>query len=540
MKIYKIIILLIITLNFSSCFNDDSTGGDRGYDLINPIVIDLNDGKITELQTVDVLDTLEISPVAYKVGVKDAELDFLWTLSSSKYAPVVLGTEMTLKAQITAPVESSNYDLTYRVTDKTTGIFVEKNFRLFVNSEIGKGLLVADTRDEMTSNITLLSVREFNGSRATLEENVIIRNIYEGMYGEKIDGLVTAIGSHYTRAAGTTPAYRCLAIGTTKGILRVDPYLFTIFDRDEASFAVAPEVIKPEKFAYVLNTKEDYMINNGKIHRRTWWADSQKYYWNFTISDLSDVNITHIANTFYQLPLVFDSAGGRLMSLANASEKYITLARFDNNDGVFNPNELSDFECLELTTGYTTTANGASVYCILKHKETGKIYNYVTEISYNINSENHGKPVAIYDFSECPDIDKAIAFTSTHASGSKVLHYATSTDIYSIQLVDATRFNITHEYSVNSGEEITNMMCMKGDREISGLTRYIYPGYDEPFWTQSKDKLLALTIYKEAEKEGIIRTLTMSSTTTGAIEKSPLCENNYGGFGRITSIAFQY
>ena len=159
MKIKTLLVALLGSLFLASCFEDDSS---LNYKLMNPIVIDLGDEPTT--YKVFAFDTLEIKPITYKEGVPDADLSFKWTLEGNTIIPKVIDSTMTLKYMVDVSAQNNAYKLVYEVRDNTTDIIQEQVFDVTVMSPFGSGLIVCDTKDEMTSDVSLIMAYNFTDS----------------------------------------------------------------------------------------------------------------------------------------------------------------------------------------------------------------------------------------------------------------------------------------------------------------------------------------------------------------------------------------
>lgn len=162
MKAYKYFSIFLFILGLASCYKDDSS---VNYKLINPIVIDLGDNgqysASTPTYTLFSMDTLEIKPIVYKEGEIDTNLTFNWTLQGNSIAPTVIGNNMTLKACINVPAEGNAYQLVLDVEDRMTDIHAQQLFNVKVESPFGLGLLVADSKDEKNSDVSLIMSYHF-------------------------------------------------------------------------------------------------------------------------------------------------------------------------------------------------------------------------------------------------------------------------------------------------------------------------------------------------------------------------------------------
>ncbi len=178
-NIFSIAIVAAAASMLSACYGDDSTAN---YKTVNPITI-VDQGA--DALSIYPLDTLRIKPISYKEGRSDADLTFSWTLHNQNIVPTVLGEEMTLKAKMNFQPMGAPYRLVYRVTDPASGLFVEKIYSVTVMSPFGTGLIVCDSRDGQTSDVSLCMHRNFlTGSVA----DTVMRNLFSAFNGRNIDG----------------------------------------------------------------------------------------------------------------------------------------------------------------------------------------------------------------------------------------------------------------------------------------------------------------------------------------------------------------
>jgi len=140
MKVKFIILLFAIAGYFTSCYDDKSN---TSIKVINPLVIDMG-GAPTSMSAF-LLDTLEIKPVVYKIGSDDADLSYKWEISGNDIMPFVMDSTMTLKSIVSVAPNSNPYTIVLTVTDNRTNLQNYEKFSLSVYSNLGKGLIVADT-----------------------------------------------------------------------------------------------------------------------------------------------------------------------------------------------------------------------------------------------------------------------------------------------------------------------------------------------------------------------------------------------------------
>lgn len=526
-KIYTLYLFIAVLLG--SCYKDDSS---LNYKLMNPIVIDMGDAPTS--YSVFAFNMLEIKPIAYKEGVRDANLSFKWTLEGNMIVPTVLDSTMTLKHVIDVRPESNPYKLIYEVKDNTTGIAQEQVFDVTVMSPFGSGLVVCDTKDEQTSDVSLIMAYNFTGSYPK-EQDTIMYDLFSRVNDRKINGVATAIRS---TIYGTN---RSLTIGTDHTIDRVDPFDYSYIDGNGQMFIIDPGYYNVTTIGFEPNSGYELLAITGKIYPRQMQQNNKVYSYYLLTSDLSDYYMGIFCRPAWDNGIGFDEMNGRLLEFNLASK----LNVFSNNripsDAPFNPNQLQGFTCKAMFTG-----DNNQMHIILQEKNpetgealsNGKIYSYVTQRVpwYDDNASENGKPLKIVDLNSYPEIQDAQFFDATETQD--VIYYATKTKIYGINLAVADPI-VTLEYTAPTGEEITSMFIWK---EWQGKIDYSNPNpnSDTPVLSVgNENRMVVLTTYNENKKEGTVRTVAIQTVGTGTLEKNTKLHGAFGGFGRITAINIQ-
>ena len=531
MKVRILFMILLYTAISVSCFKDDSS---LNYRLMNPIVIDMGDEPTS--YSLFAFNTLEIKPMVYKEGVKDADLSFKWTLSGNSIVPMVLDSTMTLKHVIDVSAESNPYKLVYEVTDNTTGIVQEQTFEVTVMSPFGSGLVVCDTKDEQTSDVSLIMAYNFTSSYKK-EQDTVMHDLFSKVNGRKIDGVVTAVKS---TLYGTN---RSLTIGTDHTIDRVDPFNYDYIDGNGDMFIIDPGYYDVTTIGYEPNSGVELLAITGKIYPRSMQQNNKVYSYYLLTSDLSDYYMGIFYRPEWDNGLGFDEQNGRLLEFDLADQLKVFNSDRLPADAPFDWNQLQAFTCLAMFSG-----DNNQMHTILqeKNQETGeplpngKVYSYVTQRVpwYDANASENGKPLKIVDLNKFPEINDVRFFDGSESQD--VIYYATSTKIYSVNLAVADPF-ATLEYTAPKGEEITSMMVWK---EYQGMVDYSNPNPnaapdDRILSASTNNRMIVLTTYSEARKEGVVRTVAIATLGTGTLEKDRTLHGEFGGFGRITATNIQ-
>lgn len=529
MKTKIILLLSCITFLLGSCYEDQSS---LNYRLVNPIVIDMGGAETS--YSVFAYNTLEVKPIIYKEGVKDADLSYKWILSGNTIVPQVLDSTMTLKKEITAKPESNPYKLLLQVTDNTTGIMQEATFDVTVMSPFGNGLVVCDTRDESTSDVSLIMAYNFT-SNYKKENDTIMTNLFSLVNKRKVEGVVTSVRS---TIYGTN---RSLTIGTDHTIDRVDPFDYSYIDGNGSMFIIDPGTYNVATIGYEPNSGYELLSITGKIYPRGMQQNNKVYSYYLLTSDMSDYYIKIFCRPDWDNGIAFDEMNGRLLEFDMAD----ALKVFDSSkltaDAPFDWNKLKEYTCRAMFSG-----DNNQMHIILQEKDPatgeakagGHIYSFITQRVpwYDANAAKNGWPLKVVDLSNCPEIESAQFFDGSESQD--VIYYASRNSIYSVNLA-VSNLIVKKEYEAPQGEEITSMMMWK---KYQGTVDYTNPNpsAENPVLsTSANNRMIVLTTWNDSKKEGTVRTIAIATVGTGTLEKDAKKHGAFGGFGRITAINIQ-
>lgn len=523
MKYMKQIVFICIIMSglLMSCFDDQSN---KDIHVVKPIAMDST--GIGAKQVVAQFEKLQMAPLIYKEGVQDADLSFLWEIKRQK-ASRELGKEMILNAEITEE-PGSDYTILLTVTDNTTSLQAFFTWALTVDKTLGEGLLVADTKDEQTTDLNLIMAYNFTSSKLNDKNDVTMHNLYSKANGENIQGLVKSM-SYVNYASLKNRSITCL---TEDAILRVDPFNCKLMDRDEEVFVLAPEVIAPLAVKTGSRGGTEYLINNGKVHRRnvSGFSDNR----TFRMAYLGDYYCSpHFFLDQYGWKtysgLVYDEMKGhnRFLQIPGGYYNSYMVAFQPYAGGKFDPSNVGDKTCLYIGEG-----EDYSFYAVLRDRKGTDCYLYHLK-----NEEDRGAlGDGYYELKNCNDIARAKFFTAS--PNEEVLYYATEERVYSALFgQDKPEPMTANDYLlVETGEKITSL------RLHSGGGRVYLPAYnptpENPYrWTWSESRILVVTTYNELTKEGKVKVIPIETPGTGILSEE--CIKVYDGFGRIVSVAIQ-
>ena len=142
MKKIDIAIIIVLLSVFTSCYKDLSTEADK-------VIPKIEIGNKDTVLNVSYNDVLRVDPKVSQENRSSEDFSYFWEMSLNTSATTVieLGDSPILEYQVTNLPADSPYYLFLTVTDKQTGLGTMKQWKVYVSSLLGEGLVVAHTRD---------------------------------------------------------------------------------------------------------------------------------------------------------------------------------------------------------------------------------------------------------------------------------------------------------------------------------------------------------------------------------------------------------
>lgn len=522
----KIVFAVLMSLLLSACFDDDSN---MKIEKISPIRIDL--GDMSTNLTAYVLDTLQINPIVYKEGSEDEKLSYKWEISGNDIIPEVLGNTMQLKAVVTMPMNNQPYDLILTVTDNETQLQNYAEFKLSVLSNFGKGLVVADTKDGVNSDLNLIMSYNFSyslWSPFAEKDNKTMYSVFSLCNnGQLLNGMVKGM-----QAVSLYGANRSLTVITDHSMVRMDPYDYLIGkENGDLFFVPVPQGDKfiPRQIAYDGGPMYEIVNLDGTIYSRR-MREGNLYYGaplETSLFDEYEISkmIAYPAYHYYESVYYFDEKQNRFLSSASDHAELNTIPHITS--GAFDPDNIGKKDALFMGYG-----NNDDIYTLFKAEE-GNEYSLYTFTPQTLNPQGEFTPQSVYDFTNATDIDKAVAYETS--SYEELLYYATDTKIYAALLTGRTP-SVFERYTVaEPGAKITSIKLWRqaGQGRIKMKNEESETGYSE---VMALGQMMMVTTYNEATGEGKVICIPISVLGSGTLEKDTSFHKEYGGFGKILYI----
>lgn len=537
------IILALLIIVVTSCYKDLSeTSGDRIDNVIvnnsdHPSNSSLDDHKLMAYFGEKLIFNPELSVVSNgdTVKISDDKYDFEWRISlnaSNDTITEVVGKskELNFTLNMVGP-NTYPYHILLRVTDKNTNVRFLFNWKLKVLSNYGQGILVAETRDEATTDISLLMARECNDDFTDDDKDRVARNLYSLANNKKLDGIVSHLT--YLSYGKNKTIY---AMVKDKHLYGIDPLSYKMQNQDLDFFQFAPRKFKPESIK--INMRGGcYFINDGLLHffEMRWGqkfsyinSDSEDVYCDGFYND--NLGAYYFSKQYSGPVILFNKAIGKFCGIDN-------YGRFgswvSDNSGSFDPTNLLGQELV-----YCAASPNLTFRAIMKNTSTDEYAVYeMAGTDPVVNKKPIGR--TIYDMSLCPDLKDAVGYFFQRESDE--LFYAVGNEL-KVVIMNTPQPTPKTVYTLPAGETITCMRVPEG--RMKGKTTWgeaANPdtGEMEPVWRTSQYNLVIVASYNSSTSEGKIRTLPIEYAGSGTIAAEKYVKT-YDGFGRITALGFQY
>ena len=528
MKVKFIILLFAIAGYFTSCYDDKSN---TSIKVINPLVIDMG-GAPTSMSAF-LLDTLEIKPVVYKIGSDDADLSYKWEISGNDIMPFVMDSTMTLKSIVSVAPNSNPYTIVLTVTDNRTNLQNYEKFSLSVYSNLGKGLIVADTRDGINTDLNLIMCQNFTESytqKFDEKDNTILRNVYSTPNsGMLIEGLatqmITSVHDSYKRT---------LTVMTDHSVLRMDPYNYVLEKKNNEIFyiPISEDRFKPMCMMYDNSALYELMIVDHVVYARRIRYGNENYSVNLETSDNSEYSATMgcsiVEGYNYTSLYVYDELNGRFLKCPYSYDELQVVTQ-QAGGGPFDLNNVGKMNALFMAEG-----DAIAIFTVFETKDTGKRYLYTFDGGSLYVTTS--KALNMYDLTSFPGMMDAVGFECSPLED--VLYYATDKKVYAL-LLPGTNPSAFERYSVEDpNEKITSITLWR--KGYQGKIKFKDSSSDEGYYTDwAANRMMVIAIYNESTKEGRLVCVPITNIGSGILEKDKDYHQEYRGFGRILCITPQ-
>lgn len=409
--------------------------------------------------------------------------------------------------RIIATTDQLQYSaLTLKITDTISNAVATRSVKVGFLSNFGRGLVVADTKDGITTNFH--EIRTSHTAAFWDKEEEIIRNIYP-----QRDYLVKTINYD---ALNNIPKFNVIALFSDNKAYRTDG----TFMKDTASiFLYYPSEIKNVEFFNVSGGTFCALVN-GKVYN----YNRMDGILEGPISAPNDVdyNIAHVADCDYGKGAVgYDQINNKFWRIQYSLSGVKSI---QSDETLINWNDCGNYYPLHLDNirSYGDIWAPEYMYAVMKEKNGSNILAY----TWNYKTFNEHR---IVDLSDCQDIDKAEFFCSTY--NQRIMYYGYDNKIYATNIFGSDKPVSFLVYQTE--DKMTNLQGWT--HGSPWFTQYKVAVPEEDHKIKAKNRMLYVTTYNESTKEGKIVFIPIKNLddAKNGLVTDPEYIHVHGGFGRI-------
>lgn len=528
-KIYITIVCLLTILLTSSCFQDKSS---LDTNKIDQIVIETP--SMPSVLRVEYLEDVTFEPTI-KLGdkVNPEGFTYRWEINNTpgNSDMVTLSTDKKLQATITSKILSSAYTLVFTVTDRY-GIEVQKSWPVYVSSAFREGIVVADTKDGVTSDLSL--IMDQNVTTSYSKDLTIKRDIWKTATGSSNNSLIKSVTYALHKASALLAKNMVVTITENNDINMYDCENYSLYKNAQQIFPAKSSTFVPQAF-YTVNNAAWLLVANNKVY----CINSNGVVTSFVLPVTGTNNVNNAIvipdNSEGYGPLAFwyDNTTGKIH---NVTATYSTPAQGGEytTQGVFNPANLPD---RNLVAG-DMSIDGRCPTMLMKNNVTGNYELYAISVSYEAS-----------DFSTIPSTPKLKADLPSELSPiinsavsvffcmfDPIMYVATSSKIYAVNFGGGV-VSYSEKYSAPSGEQITRAkLYMQGRYRLDRdeFNTVDGPIFEPPVPLNTKAILVAT---QKSTYEGNIYLIPQASSGNGTLDATQA--KKYTGFGKILDFTIQ-
>ncbi len=507
--------ILMIGLGCVSCYKDESS---TEIEMIKPIMVDM--GGMPSEFVVYQFGNLRVVPVIYKEGLSDHNLFFEWRLKGFG-ANRVLSTAMVLDAPIYEEQQADPYTLILTVTDTLTRIREIRSWKLKITSQLSTGLMVADTKDGETGDLSLITAFNFSNLNDD-KQDTVYRHIYSLGNGERIAGQVVNMqNTNYETE-------RVTAVLSERNMVWIDPASYIKKAENQDFFFLALEhEVKPMKMKFFGDNAAEYLLESGYLYYRYIRLGAQKFGYPYSMDDAGDYAISDFvffaANTSWEYNgVAYDSLNSRFLGLPD-NIPYGKLSQLKSDGTAYDPGDVGNKRCVHLGIG-----KDKKVQAVLQDRVTGDYFIYGMKA---ILREKKVAVEKVIDLSKCLKIREAKYFC--FSPSEDVMYYTVGNEIYAALLTSEQPESFLRFDTESKEDQITSLEMWTGAGRI-----YYTPEEDgKDRVMNAASRMLVITTWNG--REGKVVTMPIETLGAGMITKDRKYHKVYKGFDRITAIAPQ-
>lgn len=543
----NIILAALVSLTLSSCYEDKSSFPDNKID---DVVLNVTEADKT-IRT-GYLEQLDIVPELTKGGkaLGDEGFSYLWELNilPNNGEFEVIGTERELHAVMTNPIATRNYLLKLTVHDDAEELSYLFTWDVYIETAFLDGLIVSDTRDGQTSDLTLILNKQLTMNYNKNE--VIHRNIVTTATGQPYQSLLTSLNPFLYSSINGTHSNFLFAVDSNKHLVRFNCMDFSVTNGKDLCYYYDGETVRG-LFAMGANVVscDHYLITTKGVYYGSLNNQDFLTSLNATLSTSAPMDDVYAIRNYnpsdewwygecagawiddvYGNVVIFDAGfqGG----------SYQDLQEGENDAYSVGDLHLQQVLAAEMTGGSATPTflvkNAEDNYQILTVGSVTETY-YDEEWDYYWDETYYcpGKCMNIPSLDMAGRISRAVSTKFTDENS--VLYIATPTEVSAALYGAGKVTDAGTKFTPDAGETITSMKVYhQGDYyySLGLLMPENLDAYGRPRLDLTSRALIVTT---EKGDEGFVYVVPMTQLGTGNLDRAAALK--YSGFGHILDVA---
>ena len=537
MKQFIICAGLLFAACLTSCYKDKSTHGEvKGRITVDFDSDDIIDIRYSDLgpveQQISLINgaMLALSPIIIKEGDAHPDLSYLWELSitadnlrETNFS--ILGNEKDVSWVVTRAPNTEPYTLRYTVTDNATGIASVNKLKIMVGSSAGDGIIVADTRDGATSDLTL--VRNKYISNNYTKETSYKRDAYSQTNGAKYDGVITDMLYVEVGIYGIFKYY--IFAMSEENIESLTSETYSVAQDRDAMFILPPS--HGGKFtALRINSWGVLAVYGSDLYKATTMIAGTTAQFGDPANYVNPANIAnkrHVNRYYGYGPDInsffIDETNGRMYCYATGGTLNTCYTAVQGSDAnAYDPGKFAGYGQLGVARG-----QGNESFHVAKSPDD-EIKFYGASYAYDGSAWSYYTTREV-STAACPEIAQAVAFEG--CISRDVVYYSTGTKVYNA-IIGPGAASGSLAFTAPANEQIT---CMKVYHD-AWFNQSVDPETTD-IRTSMHDNMLLVATYNPSTGEGTLRAMPISGAS-GSLTAAD-ADHTFTGFGKITALAIQ-
>lgn len=546
----NILVFVLACLGSTACYEDKTT---FATDRIDDIV--LSDAETTAIYS-GYLEQIDFAPeLTQGDKVLEGDFSYKWEINDIPNGNEfeTIGTEKELHATLVNAISTRPYLLKLTVRDQANDLEYIFWWDLYVQSAFLDGLVVCDTEDGTTSDLTLILNDKLTINYAGKEEK-IFRKIVETATGEPYPALLGSMtpmlkGYHFS------PTHYLWAIDQNGAPAR--------FNCQDYSYATGSDVIlysfEGQKFLKFLSTSTSgsnqslfsAMTTHGNYAFQSVNADT--FAWlntsmsSYTIKD-NIVALRSYAKSGICTAAWLDETTNRIIIADTNWQGYLLCTPLEGS-GAYDATDIGDKSVIAGGMTYSESIPAL----LFKDNPTGEyaIYTitpYEAEVGHYEDPDDWDSPW-IVDKPEVPCGPRAKidipaegktlldnATSTTFCTMQAILYVATANEIRAINFSTGTAVVSDVKFTPQEGEKITSIKLYQQGQYVYSSAMCYDPGtIDVPRPLLDLTNQAVIVTTQKSDTQGIVYVVPMRQIGTGNLDSENAMR--YDGFGKIIDVA---